>query len=892
MQIDQFLVSDTVSILTPTERVARDLRGRRAFLKRSSGAVQYDDPAFIGTLRQYCSNQWESLFDGRQLLHQEQLLTLCKQAIDNSGAADGVISTMSMARKMRQAERFIREYNVGIDRESYVFGAELSAFYNWHQILCDRLERSDYVTEYELPALLSDALSRGEWAPSETVVLYGFIELTPAELMFIESLQAAGVDVHVCSADRGKSRILSHEAASQEEEVSDAACWLRHQIKSVPAGRKPPRCALIVPNLDRHRSLVRQVLDRDLAPNSLLAGATPHEVENIPWYAFAGGSYLAELPWIRSVMDLLGVTSGENNVEDLSRLLVGFTSPLDHGLHFEAAALDLKLRERHGWKLKGGAFAELLGKSKHVGFRRLAQSLKTFFRDSEGARPPSAWADRFEAFIRDAGYLNPDRLVRAELHQWQAFQDALDVLRSLDAQMGELPFMPVYRWLDEICHTRRYSHDKSSAAPVQVLAPEEAYGLSFDRAWLLAVDAQNFPGPVEPNPFLAVNAQVKAGIPSASSELNAERSQKLIDDLMRCSAGVICSVHSSAGGTPSLKSGLVHWEGIESLDMESFRDARSAGKVRLSATRKPDRFPAVTDKERERLRSGVSIFADFAQDELSAALIHRLNIRALPAVSAGLTSSVQGNLVHDALNLFWSKVRTSERLHGLAPAKLKEKVSDAVTQAMTESGDISEARYGANLLALERFRISDLVLSWLEFEKQRAEPFEVIVAEGVTKAAIEGLEFEVRIDRIDRVYCRDGSQKSVIIDYKTGRIVDMRALNSSILTAPQLPIYATFSDLKRFGVDRADGVSLAKVFAGELAMHVRSCFTQDLTHSAAGATDVSSEQAWVGQLEAWRNRLTDNAKGFLAGDAMLSYRPHEYLGSHAHLAPLMRLGES
>ena len=120
----------------------------------------------------------------------------------------------------------------------------------------------------------------------------------------------------------------------------------------------------------------------------------------------------------------------------------------------------------------------------------------------------------------------------------------------------------------------------------------------------------------------------------------------------------------------------------------------------------------------------------------------------------------------------------------------------------------------------------------------------------------------------------------------------MRALNSDRLKAPQLPIYATFTDLEKFGIGSADGVSLAKVYSGDITMHVRSNWAESLTEST-GVADKRSvyEQQWLGQLEAWRNRLIDNAAAFLSGQARLSYRPHEYLGSHAHLQPLMRLGE-
>lgn len=892
MHINPFLQSDSISILTSTERLVRELRGRRVALKRASGERQWDDPVFIGTLRRYCSIQWDSLFDGRQLLHPEQFLTLCKQTIDSSGSSDGVISSMAMARKMRQAERLIREFEIDVTREGHLFGPELSAFYHWHRSLTDRLKRSDYITEYDLPSLLVQSLNDGCWSPQNPIVLYGFVQLTPVEVKFIDALRERGVEVHVLEAQPAHSKALSHVAHSPEDEFCDAAHWLRHQISSVPGGQKPPRCALIVPELDRCRVLVRHVLDRELAPNALRAGVTPLDVENVPWYAFAGGEYLAELPWIRSVMDLLALKTDGNSIDDLSRMLLGFASPIEQNLNFEAAKLDLKLRAGHGWKVSGKAFVNLLTSSNHICFRRLGKNTARYLDKAGSMALPSGWADRFEEFIREAGFLDSDRLMRSELQQWQSFQDALDVLRSLDAQMGQLPFEPVYRWLDEICHTRRYSNEQSAQAPVQVLAPEEAFGLTFDRAWVVAVDSRNFPGAVEPNPFLPINAQIDAGVPNSSSGHSSERSQRLLDHISQCARGIVLSIHNQSGGAPCIPSGLVEWTEMPALRMESFKGNSDRNTIKLASTRKPDRFPEVTAKEKETLKSGVSILADFAQDELCAAIVHRLHVKSFPEIEAGLTAAIQGNLMHDALNLFWSKVRTSQNLHLMTGSELKERAHAVVRQAMEDSSEISVDRYGANMLALERYRLADLVLSWLEFEKTRVQPFEVVVCEGVTESEIQGFRFKVRIDRIDRVLGNSGKEHFLVIDYKTGRIVDMRALNSDRLKSPQLPIYATFTDLARFGIDRVDGVALAKVYSGELSLHLRSNWTTDLHSDASeGGLYDSFAQQWRGQLEAWKNRLTDNAEGFLFGDSRLRYRPHEYLGAHAHLQPLMRLGD-
>jgi len=84
----------------------------------------------------------------------------------------------------------------------------------------------------------------------------------------------------------------------------------------------------------------------------------------------------------------------------------------------------------------------------------------------------------------------------------------------------------------------------------------------------------------------------------------------------------------------------------------------------------------------------------------------------------------------------------------------------------------------------ERVRMANVLGKWLQVERQR-EPFEVEQLEqGTQTARHAGLDFAVRIDRVDRL--ADGAR--VLIDYKTGiAAADWRGERPE---NPQLPIYA------------------------------------------------------------------------------------------------------
>ena len=92
---------------------------------------------------------------------------------------------------------------------------------------------------------------------------------------------------------------------------------------------------------------------------------------------------------------------------------------------------------------------------------------------------------------------------------------------------------------------------------------------------------------------------------------------------------------------------------------------------------------------------------------------------------------------------------------------------------------------------------------WLDAERQR-EPFEVEQLEhGTQTARYAGLEYAVRIDRVDRL--ADGTR--VLIDYKTGlATADWRGERPD---NPQLPIYALLRP------DALVAVAYGRVNAGE-----------------------------------------------------------------------------
>ncbi len=163
----------------------------------------------------------------------------------------------------------------------------------------------------------------------------------------------------------------------------------------------------------------------------------------------------------------------------------------------------------------------------------------------------------------------------------------------------------------------------------------------------------------------------------------------------------------------------------------------------------------------------------------------RLDAQPLEQPVPGFNERERGELVHHALQHVWTVLRDSGSLKAVLPdaeQRLLEAAAAAAIELVCQRRDP-----GRRWRLREATRLQNLLGKWLQLERTRA-PFVVEALEGRDQTArFGGLEFRVRIDRVDRM--SDGAR--VLIDYKTGAAnPDWRGERPD---NPQLPVYALLS---------------------------------------------------------------------------------------------------
>jgi ATP-dependent helicase/DNAse subunit B len=188
-------------------------------------------------------------------------------------------------------------------------------------------------------------------------------------------------------------------------------------------------------------------------------------------------------------------------------------------------------------------------------------------------------------------------------------------------------------------------------------------------------------------------------------------------------------------------------------------------------------------------------------------------------------------------------------------------------------------------LQLEEQRLTGLLTEWLELEASRIE-FEVTAVEVDRPIHLAGLDFNLRLDRIDRL--NDGSL--LVIDYKTGDV----SPKSWDLPRPddvQLPLYAGFA------LDHDDeilgGLVFAKVRAGDQSFTGRVGDAKStLFANLSGSSALVKNSLTAELLIDWRAHIEQLANDFLAGRAEVDPREYPKTCERCGLQTLCRIQEN
>lgn len=771
--------------------------------------------------------------------------------LESDGGAD-LLEPNGAAQSARRARRALIDYGIPLQRLAEHATEETWAFLDWNSRFEARCRELDCIAP---DRLLGSAPGSPDlvWieSPIWRPVVRGWLQSNaPAPLL---PPQAATVS---------PARVVT--AAAPSAELAAMAEWAANHLRAAPEFR----AWICIPDLNLRRSEVADAFDAVLAPQRF--SWTAAEV-SAP-YAVAGGTPLADYPPVRAVLATLSATTGVVSFEAFSGLLRMpqlQASAADAG---PTARLDLALRSRGpseatlvDWLQAADRLS--LDKSGDGGVMSVSavQHLRAFlgaFDAVRGGRLLSQWVTLWVAAFEAGPWFFRHRWSSTEFQAAERFRELLASLAMGDAMFGAQGAAAATRILTRAARDTAFQPQTGIPAiwvSGQIMDP----WLCYDGLWVAGCSEERWPPPLDPIALLPVKLQREYGVIPAGIDSQLQLAEDLQSRWQLRAGSCVFSCADLSDGRPSTPSPLLpitvqaavspapsqpspqpHWQApaLDAPCLEVLRDDIAP--------------PFVAGVERTR---GVSTLRAQSRCAFRGYAETRLLTETLEKPVPGFNMRERGDLLHRALEHIWKQLGSSEGLAAMAPESLQTLVASGVARAIAKQCEQRDP--GALWRRREHPRMTTLLNKWLVTERLR-EPFTVEQLEQGTQVAHHGgLDFKVRIDRVDRLH--DGGR--VLIDYKTGMVAhDWRGDRPD---NPQLPIYALLRPEGLVAVAYGE-INASK--CGFVAEHARpGVFKpgQKKSSSMEGMPDFPS------LLSLWSERLETIAAAFAAGHAEVAPTP-------------------
>jgi probable DNA repair protein len=709
---------------------------------------------------------------------------LWRAVIDTSDVGAGLVEPTGAARAARRARRAIHEYGIPLRAiaEHASASEESRAFLDWNRLFDERCRQLDCISADELLGRTPPSVEPLTWIESPV-----WRPMARQWLLRHGRMLAPPGNVR-----RSACRL---NTASPAAELAAIADWALAGFRS----SERFRAWVCVPDLNLRRADVVDALDAALAPQRFTLSESSGEAP----YAVAGGTPLAEYAPVRSALETLDASLGPVPFERFSALLRApelQSSAADAGA---AALLDLQLRNQGPSEADLAtwlALTERIAAARDIGsaaVQRL-QGARRALENLRGDHPISRWVPAWITALEMAPWALRHRWSSTEYQAAERFRELLAALATADSLFGTHTRRSAQRILRRAAHDTAFQV-QTGVPPIWVSGQLIDPWLNYDGLWVSGCNDQRWPPPVMPIPLIPVRLQRDFGVIAAAPESQLQFALELQNRWAVRAGQCVFSYADPGDGRSAAPSPLLP----PTSAAASPALPRPHWRALLQAQPTLERFvdelaPAFGAGERTR---GVSTLRAQSRCAFRGFAETRLRCERLERPVPGFNDRERGELIHHALEHVWSMLRDSSALLSLSPDAQARLLDDGVARALAKVCRIRDP--GPRWRQRERERMGSVLGKWLNIERQR-EPFEVEQLEhGAQAARYAGLEFAVRIDRVDRL--ADGSR--VLIDYKTGiAAADWRGERPD---NPQLPIYALLRP------DALVAVAYGRVNAGE-----------------------------------------------------------------------------
>lgn len=854
------LLEQGMTLVTPTKRLSRHLQSQYGTSQLNGGKLAWNT-ADILPWNAWLLRCWETLClqedSSLYLLSAHQQQSLWQQIVSRSAYAEHLLQANMAAKQALDAWKLLQQWQISSFPDDLYLNEDVRVFRGWAVEYQKQCEHNNWFDEARLEQVCGKAICQDKLKLNQTIALIGFTELTPQQRTLLEQLQQSGCDIRKLHQEQRSAQLSYASFPDTRQEIRAAAHWARRLVEQDNTGS----IGIVVPNLQRTRNIVEAEFEDMLDPGAILS---PMESEQGS-YAVSLGQPVNRYPMVHCALTLLSLLRQPYSLQDLSSVLRSPFIIAAQNEQSQRTKLDAALHEYGETHLSLRTLRYVIEKSfaKAQGefvFITCLCKWAELIQSQPNKQSPMKWAQTFSELLRIFSWPGERPLSSAEYQTLEAWQELLKHFASLQLITPELSLHAALSQLRRLAADLSFQPE-TAESPIQVLGMTGAAEMQFDHLWVMGLHEEVWPQAAQPNPFIPLQLQRERGMPRASAEIELDYARKMTQQLLHSSADVVVSYPQNEGERSLQPSPLLK-EYIKPADTLRITPESGYARLILHSRQIESLADAYAPKieQGKTVSGGSGLFKDQSLCAFRACARHRLHARTLSDVDIGLDAMDRGTLIHTLMQLFWSRVKSQQSLLGMSQQDLDVVINDCVSKTIDNKSVNRPQTFSERFSALERIRLKQLLLEWLELEKLRSD-FVVKACEQALSFELEEIKLQTRIDRLDQL--ADGRQ--LIIDYKTGK-ASVNDWFGERPDDPQLPLYAISNP-----TDMA-GLAFARIRRGEMS-YVGLADENETLPNIRGYQDsryAKEGETWELLFCNWRQVLSDLAIAFREGDARVN----------------------
>ncbi len=813
-------------------------------------------------LQELCSSPWS----GYRVLTPQQEKLLWQTIVQKHKKTSPNLLSNSSLNDAIQAYLLLQQWGASkedVERSYYYIGIDQTSFFKWVDEFEQHCAQHRLMSPARLPGIICTALEQNQLPIETSHYFYGFDEPSPLIQKLQNILDYKGLYQSCPLPEHEAKNQQLVQCNSEEEEIRLAANWCKHTLET----ESDSSIAIVFPSLQEKRELVFSIFSETLQSDAFAAGSTLNQLP----FNISSGISLAKVPLIKSArlaLNLLRISSKNTQIEieDLRQVL---TNPflLEQKTNRNIwLKIDQTLSAFNKEKIKKHDYSQLLDQAQSLGAN--VDGMHAILSHNKAKQLSYfEWRSFFILSLEQMAWLKDRELNSDEYQASKRFVAVLEQFANLDKVAPPCDLNFALGQLEDLLQSEIFQTESKDEAKkrINILGVLEAAAQDFDHIWLCEMNNLIWPPAPKPNPFLPSALQRDWSMPHSSARRELDFCLSITDRFKRHSQNLIFSYALMKGDedqeiSPLLKPlKRVSLKGF--IAQEQFAIQPSlAQQVHQSA--KIDYFTDSTLiplQAEEIVKGGQGLIKEQALCPFKSFSQHRLKVNPLEEPEAGLSAMDRGNILHRFMEVFWTRHKHQDELLALDDEELRVEITKVANQIRSEIQ--TEFIDDAALLELELLRSQEITFQFLSLEKQRPS-FKVLANEMHIKYEIEGLELNLRIDRIDEL--DDGDE--LIIDYKSGSN-HIKSWHDPRIEEPQLPLYLLSREkAKALAFGQLSRGNAQKAYLGLSNGEVEIPGIVDCENPKKNKLFLNN---WSDQVESWENDLKLQAKNFTLGHTLV-----------------------